>query len=67
MTKAAPIAEPAETETVRQSRMAWEARLIAEADAELDAGLYVDATDVSDWVNSIGTAHELPPPPTRHR
>jgi predicted transcriptional regulator len=41
--------------------------MIAEADAEIDAGLYVDAADIDTWINSIGTDHELPLPPTRHR
>ena len=56
-----------ETPANRQSRLAREAAGIAEAEAELDAGLYVDADDVSTWIHSIGTEHELPPPPTRHR
>jgi predicted transcriptional regulator len=41
--------------------------MIAEADAEIDAGLYVDAADIDTWINNIGTDHELPLPPTRHR
>lgn len=56
-----------ETEAERQDRLAWEAEGIAQADAELDAGLYVDAAEMRAWVESIGTDHELPPPPTRHR
>ncbi len=56
-----------ETEAERQDRIAWEAEGIAEADAELDAGLYVGAAEMRAWVESIGTDHELPPPPTRHR
>jgi predicted transcriptional regulator len=47
--------------------LAWEAAMIAEADAELQAGLYVDANEIDAWIDSIGTDHELPPPPTRHR
>jgi predicted transcriptional regulator len=49
----------------KQRRLAWEARMIAEARAELDAGLFVDAADVDAWIDSIGTDHELPVPPTR--
>lgn len=54
-------------EAERQARIAWEAERIAEADAELDAGLYVDAGDMSAWIESIGTEQELPPPRTRRR
>lgn len=67
MTRPAHTAEPAETEAGRQRRAAVEAALIAEATAELDAGLYVNAADVRAWIDSIGTEHELPPPPTRRR
>jgi predicted transcriptional regulator len=56
-----------ETETDRKHRIAWEAEMIAQADAELDAGLYVDADEIGAWIDSIGTDHELPPPPTRRR
>ncbi len=48
-------------------RLRREAGLLAEARAEFDAGLYVDADEVDAWIDSIGTDHELPPPPTRHR
>jgi hypothetical protein len=56
-----------ETEAERQARLAWEAEGIAEARAELDAGLYVDADEIDAWIDSIGTDHELAPPPTRRR
>jgi predicted transcriptional regulator len=56
-----------ETEAESQRRLAWEAAMIAEADAEIEAGLYVDADEVDAWIDSIGTDHELPPPPTRQR
>jgi hypothetical protein len=56
-----------ESEAARQRRIAWEAEMIAEADADFAAGLYVDADDIDAWIDSIGTDHELPPPPTRHR
>jgi predicted transcriptional regulator len=56
-----------ETEDERQRRLAWEAEMIAEADAEIEAGLYVDSADIKAWIDSIGTDHELPPPPTRRR
>jgi predicted transcriptional regulator len=56
-----------ETEAEKQRRSAREAAMIAEARAELDAGLYVDAAEVDAWIDSIGTDHELPAPPTRRR
>ncbi len=55
-----------ETHAERQARHAWEAAMIAEADAEIAAGLYVDADDIDAWIDSIGATHELPPPATRH-
>ena len=56
-----------ETAEARRLRIAREAVLIAEARAELDAGFYVDSDEIDVWIDSIGTANELPPPPTRHR
>ena len=56
-----------ETDAERKARMAWEAEGIAEAQAELDAGFYVDGDEMHAWLASIGTDHELPPPPTRRR
>jgi len=60
-------AEAARAEAERQRRFAWEAEMIAEADAEIEAGLYVDSAEIKAWIDSIGTDHVLPPPPTRHR
>ena len=56
-----------ESEAERERRIAWEAEGIAAAKASLAAGLYVDADDIDAWIDSIGTDHELPPPPTRRR
>ncbi len=56
-----------ETGAERQGRIAWEAERIAEADAELDAGLYVDTAEVRVWVDSLRTGTPLPPPPTCRR
>jgi hypothetical protein len=56
---------PPETEAERQRRFAWETERIAEADAEIAAGFYVDSDDVDAWIDSIGTDHELPVPYTR--
>lgn len=58
---------PPETEDERRTRLSWEAKRIAEADAEVAAGLYVDADEIDAWLDSLGTDHELPPPPTRRR
>jgi predicted transcriptional regulator len=52
-------------EAERRRRLAWEAERIVEARAELDAGFFVDAAEVDAWIDSVGTEHELPPPPTR--
>jgi predicted transcriptional regulator len=56
-----------ETGADRQRRLARESELIAEARAELDAGLFVASTDIDAWIESVGTSHELPLPPTRRR
>jgi predicted transcriptional regulator len=60
-----PDSEAEETEIERQDRFAWEEEGIAEARAELDAGLYVDADEMRVWVDSLRTAAPLPPPATR--
>jgi hypothetical protein len=51
----------------KQRRLACEARMIAEARAQLEADFYVDATDVDAWIDSLDTDNELPPPLTRRR
>lgn len=51
-----------ESETERQRRLAWEAEVIAEADADIAAGRLVDSARVKAWIDSIGTDHELPVP-----
>jgi hypothetical protein len=56
-----------ETDAEKQRRLAWEAEMIAEADTEIEAGLYVDSADIKTWIDCLGTDHELPPPPTRRR
>jgi hypothetical protein len=52
----------AETEAERQRRFAWEAKMIAEADVEIEAGRFVD---VDAWIYSLGTDRELPVPQPR--
>ena len=56
-----------ETEAERRARLAREAKDIAEAEASLAAGRYVDADEIDAWIGSIGTDHELPPQHTRRR
>jgi len=51
-----------ETEASRQRRLAREAKMIAEADADVAAGRLVDEAEVDAWIDSIGTDHELPVP-----
>lgn len=56
-----------ETSVEKRRRLAWEAEMIAEVRAELEAGLYVDGDEVNAWLDSVGTDHELPPPAVRRR
>ncbi|HEX3993544.1 MAG TPA: hypothetical protein VHX39_20430 [Acetobacteraceae bacterium] len=51
-----------ESETDRQRRLSREARMVAEADADIAADRLVDEADVDAWIDSIGTGHELPVP-----
>jgi predicted transcriptional regulator len=62
MTQPAPVANHVETEAERQRRIAWEVKMIAEADADIAAGRLVNSARVKAWINSIGTDHELPVP-----
>jgi predicted transcriptional regulator len=55
-------AQHPETDADRKRRIAWEAEMIAEADADIAAGRLIDAAEVDAWIDSIGTDHELPPP-----
>jgi predicted transcriptional regulator len=54
-----------ETEPERQRRLAWEAETIAAADAEIEAGLFVEEAEVDAWIDSLGTDHGLPVPQPR--
>lgn len=36
--------------------------MIAEADAEIAAGLTIDEAEVDAWIDSLGTTRELPKP-----
>jgi predicted transcriptional regulator len=59
---AAKASFPAETEAARQSRLAREAIMIAEALASVAAGRLVCSEAVDAWIDSLDTDHELPVP-----
>ena len=52
-----------ETEAELLRRIAWETRMIAEADASIAAGRTISEAAIDAWIDSLGTDHELPPPP----
>jgi predicted transcriptional regulator len=52
-------APSADTEAVRESRIAWEAEGIATARADVAAGRLVDAARVREWVDSLRTEAPL--------
>jgi hypothetical protein len=49
-----------ETDAERQRRVAWEAEMIAQADADVAAGGVVCSAEVRAWIESIDTGCELP-------
>jgi hypothetical protein len=49
---------PPERGVVNRRDLAWEARMIAEA----DAGLLIPSAEVKAWIDSLGTAKPLPMP-----
>jgi hypothetical protein len=51
-----------ETAKEREQRIAREAEMIAEARASVAAGRTVSLEEVSAWIDSLGTDHELPLP-----
>ncbi len=50
----------AETAAGQRCRLAWEADMIAEADADIAAGRLVASARLRAWIDSIGTDQELP-------
>lgn len=42
-----------------------DARLTAEALAELDAGIAIPSEEIDAWIDSLETENELPPPKAR--
>jgi predicted transcriptional regulator len=57
--------ESIETEADRERRFTWEAQQIAEAQAEIEAGLFVEEAEVEAWLASLDTDDELPMPSPR--
>jgi predicted transcriptional regulator len=57
-------ADPVQPESVdaRQKRIAREAALIAQARKSAASGQTVSEERVDAWIDSLGTAHPLPPP-----
>jgi predicted transcriptional regulator len=51
-----------ERDRLNRRDMAWEARMIAEAEAEIAAGLLIPSAGVGAWIDSLGTANPLPIP-----
>lgn len=63
---AGPIGGPRhEAGEARRRRIAWEAAMIAEAEADIAAGRLVDESEADAWIDSLGTDHELPVPTGR--
>jgi predicted transcriptional regulator len=53
---------PSEREQPDKRDLAWEARMIAEAEAEIAAGLLIPFSEVDAWINSLDTPNPLPMP-----
>jgi len=51
-----------ETEAERRHRLAWEAKMIADARASAAAGRVVSSEEVDAWIDSLDTDHERPAP-----
>jgi len=56
---------PAETDAERRARLEEEERLLEAAEVEADRIGTISARDIQVWVESWGTANELPPPEPR--
>lgn len=57
-----PPADPPETDSERQARLAWEAGAIAQARASAAAGRVIPADTVHAWIDSLDTDDERPAP-----
>ena len=60
-----PDVDAPETAAEKRRRLAREAEMIAEAEADIAAGRLIDEAEIDAWIDSIGTDHELPPPRPR--
>jgi predicted transcriptional regulator len=49
----------------KRNRHDLEAEMVAAAEAEVDAGLFVEEAEADAWIDSLGTDHELPLPKRR--
>jgi predicted transcriptional regulator len=53
---------PPERKWLNRRDLATEAHMIAEAEAEADAGSLIPSAEVKLWIDSLGTASQVPPP-----
>jgi predicted transcriptional regulator len=44
------------------NRNAWKAKALRDAVTKADEGVFISQDAMEDWVNSLGTENELPPP-----
>jgi predicted transcriptional regulator len=51
-----------EPDLLNKRDLAWETRMIAEAEAEIAAGLLIPASEVDAWIDSLGTDSPLSMP-----
>ena len=59
-------AQPPETETERERRLAREAEGLARARASVAAGYFATSAEVNAWIDSLGSGNPLPVPYPRH-
>ena len=54
--------ERPEADLLEKRDLAWEARMIAEAEAEIAAGLLIPSSQVDTWIDSLWTDTPIPMP-----
>ncbi len=57
--------EQPETEAARADRIQWEAAVIAQGEAEIDAGLGIDSDDLEAWFDALDRDEDAPLPAPR--